>query len=402
MPDSSALRGVTDRFMSIPDPILSPQVLLLRFLDVGPFILVHTILLYTLGVLGLLWFRRKYSLSLAAFSVLFLLFNFNGHILAHYSVGHVTWGGYFLFPWLLVLFFRLLEGDQSWRWVAQTALLLFFIWLQGSFHPYIWGLMFLGFLGVTSWKNFPPVIKAVVFTVLLSMVRILPPTLVFNQFDDEFLGGYPTVTDTLLSMVTFKYPAEAIDIRTMLNPYAWWEFNLYLGLVGTVFLLTFGVYKWIKNQRAETGFPALLLPIAGMFVLSIGRIYRLVRLIPIPILSGERASIRMIILPVVTLLILGAIEFQAWLQSQKQNTILRLTELGLLLLIGHDLWQHAKVWQVTNAFPAFDIAEVDLTIKVVANHPDPPYITMLSIGAIISLLTLIFLLFQWWREKRKV
>ena len=31
MPDSSALRNVTDRFMSIPDPILSPQIFLLSF-----------------------------------------------------------------------------------------------------------------------------------------------------------------------------------------------------------------------------------------------------------------------------------------------------------------------------------------------------------------------------------
>ena len=83
MPDSSALRGVTDRFMSIPDALLSPQILLLRFMDVGTFFLVDTLLLYTIGMFGLLWFRRRYSLSLASFSALFLLFNFNGHILAH-------------------------------------------------------------------------------------------------------------------------------------------------------------------------------------------------------------------------------------------------------------------------------------------------------------------------------
>jgi hypothetical protein len=42
---------------------------------------------------------------------------------------------------------------------------------------------------------------------------------------------------------------------------------------------------------------------------------------------------------------------------------------------------------------------VDLSIKVVANHADPPYITMLAIGAAASLLTLIFLLVMARAEK---
>ena len=115
-----------------------------------------------------------------------------------------------------------------------------------------------------------------------------------------------------------------------------------------------------------------------MTLLSVGRIYRLVRLIPVPLLSGERASIRMVILPVVFLLILAAIEFQRWLQNRQPSWIVQLTGLGMLLVMGHDLWQHAKVWQVTNAVSAFDVARVDLSIKVVANHPDPAYFTMLG------------------------
>ena len=83
MPDSSALRGVTDRFMVIPDVILSPQVVLLAFMSVGTFVLIDVWLLYSIGFLALLWFRRKYSLSITVFSVIFLLFNFNGHILSH-------------------------------------------------------------------------------------------------------------------------------------------------------------------------------------------------------------------------------------------------------------------------------------------------------------------------------
>ena len=401
MPDSSALRGITDRFLCMVDPILSPQVVLLRFMEVGQFFLVHTLLLYTLGAAGLLWFRRKFNLSLVAYTALFLLFNFNGHLLAHYSVGHVTWGGSLLFPWFLVLIFQLLEGDESWAWVAKTSLLLFFIWLQGSFHQYVWGLMFLALIGLTGWREFRQALKTGVCTVLLSMVRILPPAMFASQFDDEFLGGYPTLMDILKSMVTIVYPADAIDIRTMINPFAWWEFDLYLGLVGAFFFLYVGVYRWIKRGAADRGYPALLLPSMVMLVWSVGRIYRVVRLIPIPLLSGERASIRMVLLPFLVLLILGAGEFQHWLDQRKQPLIVRLSELGLLLIMGHDLWQHLKVWQVTNAVSAFPLAKVDLSIKVVANHPDAPYTTALAVGAGITLLTLVFLVVQWVRSSRK-
>jgi hypothetical protein len=79
----------------------------------------------------------------------------------------------------------------------------------------------------------------------------------------------------------------------------------------------------------------------------------------------------------------------------------RVSELGLLLIMGHDLWQHLKVWQVTNAVSAFPLAKVDLSIKVVANHPDAPYTTALAVGAGVTLLTLVFLVVQWVRSSRK-
>ncbi len=402
MTDSSALRGITDRFLTVPDPILSPQILLLKFLDVGPFVLVQVLLLFTLGAWGLLWFRRRYNLSLAAFTPLFLLFNFNGHILAHLSVGHVTFAGYFLFPWFLVLIIQLVvDGQKNWAWVAKTAILLFAIWLQGAFHQYVWALMFLGLIGLTSKGSFWPAVKAGTAAVLLSMVRILPPAMMLGQYDDDFLGGYPTVWDALRSMVTIVFPADSIEApRSMLNSLAWWEFDLYLGLIGAAFLLYFGLGRWLKNKTPETGYPALLLPVATLFIFSIGRVFRLVRLIPIPLLAGERVSIRMIIFPVVTLLILAAIEFQAWLREREFNPILQVSLLGGIFLIGHDLWQHLKVWQVTNAVSAFDVARVDLTLKVVGNHPDPEYTTMLAIGAAVSALSLAALIILWVREIR--
>ncbi len=69
MQDASALRGVTDRYLALPDVLLTPQVLLMKWLSVGDFVLVHTWLLYALGFWGLFRLRKRLNLSLFAFTL---------------------------------------------------------------------------------------------------------------------------------------------------------------------------------------------------------------------------------------------------------------------------------------------------------------------------------------------
>jgi len=411
MPDSSALRGLTDRYLAIPDLLLSPQVILMRFLQVGPFILVNTLLLYTLGVLALLWLRRRFALSLFTYSVLFFLFNFNGHILGHLSIGHANWAGYFLFPWLVVQTFRLLDGrkdlqfDRSrhafWGWAAQTALLLFALFLQGAFHQYVWWLIFFGLLALVSWKNFWAIFKALVFAVLISMVRIGPAMLVAGQYDTQFLGGYPSLAHLLWAMLIPRGPWEALagTLGFPFNTLSWWEFDLFLGLIGTATVLYFGVFRWMKNRNNGSLYPELLLPLLAMATLSIGQVYRIFMVVPL--LAGERVSSRLFSLPLAFLIILAAIEMQRWLEQAHLGTATRLAGWMGLGLMVNDLLLELRLWRVTNAAVNFPVTAVDLSIKVVANHPDPPYTTALGIGTVVSLVSIAVLLFLAWREVRK-
>ena len=160
--------------MTIPDVILSPQVLFLGILGLMPFVLFNVLFQYTIGFWGLLKLRKKFHLSLVAFLAVFLLFNFNGHFLSHLTIGHVNWGGYFLYPWFALLIFRFVEGEKSWSWVLFGALIFFLVFLQGAYHQYVWMLIFLGVTGIVYWRNFFAAFKVLVFANLLSMVRILP------------------------------------------------------------------------------------------------------------------------------------------------------------------------------------------------------------------------------------
>jgi len=395
-PLAAGLRHATDRFLATPDNILSPQVILLRFMDPGVFVFLNTLVLYTLAFWGLLLIRRKYKLSLVTFFICFFLFNFNGHITDHLSVGHLWAESYFLLPFFALLVFNLLEGQAGWKWVCWMTLLFFVYFLQGSLHQFIWCFLFLVLLGISSFHLLKPVFLALLFAILSSMYRILPTALVAGEFKIGFLTGFPTVGDLLNGLVTLIEPARALNTRTPLTALlGWYEFDHYIGWVGLFFVLCFGIYFWLIKPSSRSLYPQLALPLAGLALLSIGRLYKPVFLLGIPMLTGERVTARFLILPLVFLFILGAVNFQRGLETRQPGAGLQVLLLGLMLVLSNDLLQHMELWKVTQLDTLFPVSPA-LTpeLWVVANHPDPPYILALAVGAGISLLSLGFLIFK--------
>jgi len=400
MPDASALRGVTDRFMALPDVILSPQIILLRWLSVGDFILVHTWLLFSAGFIGLFAIKKHFQLSLFSFTWLFFLFFFNGHILSHFSVGHITWGGYFLFSWFIWLVFCLLDGERSWAWVGRTAFLLFFIFLQGSFHQFVWCVMFLAILAVTKFSVLIPILKAGVLACLFSAIRIIPPALQMGAFDDDFLGGYGTPLVMAKALMQIILPADSLNAEKTGAVLGWWEFDMYIGIAGTVFLIFFGI-QWLLQRKKENGFPALIFPLVALVFFSIRNFYQIIRFTQIPLFSGERVSARFLILPVVFLMVMACIALQSSLQERRFHLLKNALASVLLLILIAELWRHLNTWKVLNSVNAFPYTYTNLAIKVVSNHDDPLYTNGLLIGALLSGISLAGWIWRYWREKKQ-
>ncbi len=399
MPDASALRGVTDRFMALPDVILSPQILLLKWLSVGDFILIHTWLLFAAGFCGLLALKNRFGLSLYSFTWIFFLFNFNGHILSHYAVGHITWGGYFLFPWFILLVFQLLHGERSWRWAGSMAFLLFAIFLQGSFHQFVWLVIFLAILALTRLRTLLPILKAGIFACLLSAVRIIPPALQMGAFDDEFLGGFRTPLQLVKALIRIIPPAESLDSQVTGATLGWWEFDSYIGLAGLLFLAIFGL-RWLLTRRKEFGYPALIAPLALLTLFAIRNFYGIVRLTRIPLFSGERVSARFLIVPLAFLILLSALALQDWLRNRRYALpALIFPSVGSLLLLA-ELWSHIETWKVTAAAKAFPFTYTDLSLKLVSNHPDPVYTNGLLAGLAITSISAVVLVALCVREAK--
>ncbi|MBQ4511446.1 MAG: hypothetical protein II969_00530 [Anaerolineaceae bacterium] len=393
MPDSSALRGVTDRYMALPDVILSPQVLLLRWMSVGTFILVHTWLMIALGFWGLLRLKRRFSLSLLSFTWIALLYFFNGHMLSHYAVGHVTWGGAFLLSWFAELVFGLIDGEKSVVWETKMAFLLFFIFLQGSFHQFVWCVIFLGFTAISNWKLFFPILRSGIAAGLLSAVRIIPPAMQMGAFDDDFLGGYRTPVQILNAFIKIIRPEDSLDQAKTGAVLGWWEFDIYIGMTGLV-LIGLALAAWLLIRNREFGFPSLICPVAVLTLFSFRNLYMIMRFFRIPLFSGERVSSRFLLLPFIFVMTAGIAALQRRLKDKPHAKWGYLCLSIGLLPACLELWRHQNTWKVTEAVKGFPYTYTDLSIKVVANHLDQPYTTGLLIGSVISILTAAFLLIR--------
>jgi hypothetical protein len=229
----------------------------------------------------------------------------------------------------------------------------------------------------------------------LCLFRILPAALVAADLKIGFLSGFPTLMDVFKGLLVLIEPAQALQTRTLLTQLvAWWEFDHYLGLLGTLFVFGlggWGVWRWRASLPGR--YAALLPPLGVIILFSIGRLYNLFFVLRIPLFTGERVSARMLILPLVFGMALAALVAQRWLETNTLSRWLRPLTPILLLLLINDLEQHRELWKVIHLdtlFPPTAAAQ----ILHVANHADASYVALLILGLVLSLGTLGWLIYQ--------
>lgn len=408
--DPSTTHGATNRYLAVPDTLISPQAVLLHRFSVTRFNFVNVLLLYTAGYAGLLVLRRRLRLSLFVFSAAALLFNFNGNLLAHYCVGHTSWGGYFLFPWFIWLALRLVDGERTWRWTFQTAVLLLVIWLQGSFHQYLWLLFFLAFLPLGLRDSFWFCLRAGILTLLASAFRLFPAALLSGKYNAEFITGFPSLFSLWDALVQPGHQLNTQAFPAGVEGVGAWELNTYIGLAAALALLYFGVYRGLL--RSDGPYRRLAWPLAGIFLLSLGEFYGWLRLIPIPLIQGQRVTSRMILLVLAFVIVLAAERLQRSLdglgQAQQDSppavpsgTWRGLAALGLAITVS-ELWLNIQAWNVLNAEKFSWWVYFDRHKWFVANRMDDTlYLGLVAAGLAVSCLTLLGLGLAAWRERRR-
>ncbi len=382
----------TNQFLAIPATDLSPTVFLLNYLSVEEFFLAQCLILYSLGYLGSLWLKKRFQWSLFVFMIFFLIFNLNGHIVSHLTMGHWLWISYFLFPFFIVWILRLTEGDVSVLHGTRLAWVLFGMLLLGGIHPFVWCLMFLGILCLYRRQYFKPVLTGVGLSLVFSAYRIFPAMINYTGYKNEFVFGFASLPEFLESMISIKdYKTIVGPVLGEINKLGWWEMDHYIGALGFGMILYFGIYlRRIKREGWEThDYRVLDAPMVVMTVLSFSYIYGIFTHLPIPLINVERLSSRFFIIPLLFLLTLSCIGLQQALNRWKPDWNMILLVLSGLIFEGFVLLSHSFIWQVKILQKKF--AEVPFIDPVSdwAKSVEGYYIPVVQISYLISLIALL-------------
>ncbi len=388
---SEAFHG-THRFLALPETVLAPQIFLLSRVGIGQFIVINTLLLYSLGFIGCLLIWRRYQLSFFAFTVLFLLFNFNGHITAHLAAGHSMWTGYFLLPFFAFFVLNFAEGRGTLVTAISLSFVLWLMCLQGSFHLYIWCTVFLLLLAANRLAHSGPILWSIFFSFLLGLFRIVPAAITFWNIQQNLRPGYPTLLDLLTAFVSIQSPDYQATFSWLSTP-GWWEYNIYTGIIGLAFLIFFGIYLRFSREESLLRFkyPWLDLPLLVMAVFSLSYFYLPIAKLPIPLISSERVPSRFLIIPVVILLVVSCIRMQPILNKLKKHTAATFVACAGIIAIFFTLITHSYAWRLSR-LEELAAGPIKIPVIDVIHKTDPIYVHSLEICAIISLISAVVLL----------
>ncbi len=379
---------VPDRYLGRPDRPLSPQILLLYLMNPASYVLVNVWIFFTIGFIGLVLIRRRYQLSLAAFTALFLLFNFSGAITAHLAVGHVEWVGYFLLPFFVLLVLQMLEGGKTgWGWVFGMALTMLVINLQGVIYIFLWCMAFLLVLAIFQPRFWAPVLKVMLASVLLSMLRILPLAIqYYSSSGVQFIFGFLSVSQMLDALVVLHPP---YILNTPSAQLGGWEVDFYLGLVGFLFVFYFGIIRNWVNQKS---YRLLYFPMLVMAFFSLADMYRPIFSSHIPFMDSQRAPSRFILIPFVFLIVLASLQLQKWIEGRSYAGWMEKVAVAFgLVFMGVDLFEHSRAWRVSTLSTKVLEKFTDVVQVPLVNRPDPAYTISIISGLALTVITLIIL-----------
>jgi hypothetical protein len=383
----------THRFLTIPETILSPQILLLGTMGIDMFVMVNVLLLYSLGFLGSLLIKRKYSLSIFSFTIFFCLFNFNGYITSHLSVGH-PWTGYFFLPFFLLYVMELLEEKDRIVPAMKLSLALLAIFMQGSLHIFNECLIFLGLIALFHWRFFKPVFWTLLFSSLLSFFRILPAMLTFYNKKDLFCTGYTSLRVLFDGLTAIRLPTVPAITGMMEAKLYWWEFDIFIGIVGLLVLLYFGIYLRFQKEPSaqESQFRLLELPGLVFILFSLGTVYYYIVKLPIPFIISERVPTRFLLIPVLFLLLISVIRIQNKISWFTKNNVTKVLSFAMLAELCYSLASHSYTWRIWNIESLLrnDFNRNLFHINIIQQE-DTLYITCVNVSFLISCFTFLAL-----------
>ncbi|TAK13152.1 MAG: hypothetical protein EPO32_06240 [Anaerolineae bacterium] len=395
---SSIVLQSGDHFLANPEVVRTPDILLLRWLPLGVFVVIHVLILYALGCWGILRLKDRFGWPPLAGAVAFGLFTFSGALTARLGIGHFQWAGALLLPWFAEIVFQWLDAAKGEGFAPRPALrmsvLLFVLYLNGSFHIANWCLLFLVLLSLTNWRLIRYVALAVPVALLLAAHQIAPAMTLFDDVQRQSFGGFPNAAVLLEAFTRLSlFDRDAIGISGW-GTLWWWEYDYYVGWAGLALLVS-GLAAFWPRRHSDSPFPHLLPALLGMFVLSLGSLWG--QFAPGLVQEAERVPTRFMLL-VFLFLVIGAAE----IATRFLRRWPRFAPWALLPVLGWaawDLWQHAVLWRVALLEGIFLTKKYDPNVPPIHILPnaDTVYQAWVLGSLAVSAVTLIAVVLILWR-----
>ncbi len=370
----SAQYQTTDRFLAIPEIDFSPQIIILKWLDVRQYMLFNLLFLFTLGFIGLVLLANKLKLGFLSFSFLTLIFFLNGHLVAHLAAGHYMWAGFFLLPFF---FFFLLDfpNKPSLKTSAKMALSIFFIFITGGFHIAVWCMLFLLLTGLFNKTALRPALFSLIILALLLSFRLLPALITYYEKAGSHVRGFYSAYIMLESLIVMHGP----DFIPAFPKWQgnWTEYNTYIDLVGLGVILFFGIYLSFRSRAKEDSFRPFYWPIAIIAIMALSKLGWM----PLPPFNSEKVSTRLLIIPVLFFAVVAASRLQAFLDKNRNKIPVVLLSLVLLVLLFSSLYVNLELWKPIGTVMEGSFTYIGSTITTVN---EPHYKTVFNISLFLS------------------
>ncbi len=380
------------KLLALPEVSCTPAVLLLGAVSIPRYFLLNTLLGYAAGFAGLLLLRRRYGLGLLPCALLFLLFFFNGHLVAHMAIGHSMWATHFLLPFFVLGVLELIEGGRPGT-PALLALVLFAILMGGGLHLFAWCVLFLLLLAGFNPRRARAVAVAILAAGVLGAVRLAPAAFLAHHWHTAFLSGFPSLADLWWGLTSILSAAEP-QHGGVFGQLSWWEYDTYVGPCGLALLLAYGLALAPRYPALTGGAEkGLYGPMAVMAALSLGDSALILDLLPIPVLNSERVGSRLLLLPVLILATLAALRMQRVGAGAPRGGRRALFVQGLAALAvagtAAGVAAHAWAWRVQALIAMLPLRRGLINVELMP-PPSPlagsdlAYVVVVAVSAVVS------------------
>jgi hypothetical protein len=376
----------TDRYLANLETFAAPHAILLAWLSIRSFFLLHLLTVFAIGFAGLVALKRELSLSAIAWLMFVIVFLLNGHTTAHLSVGHTQWAGYFLIPWVLVAVVRVAKDDCGTSNAALLGLTLSVMIAVGAWHVSVACVLLAILVGLTRRCGVGFLGSVAAMTSALSAFRLLPAFITFGGGENQFLASFTSVG--------LLYDGLLGETSTVVDGIAAHEYDLYVGHIGLA-LVGLGL---IPARRASLRFSnVVLLASAVLLALAMYGIYE-ATLFRLPGFVSQRVAARFAVLPLLVVVLTGCLKLDAWgLAPHRAVSAVWVASLPMAMFLVIQLVVRASGWRPA----ASEVPPVPVdALKYEA--PEFAYGAAVIIGFVISGLAVVGLALFWRYRRRSV